>query len=170
MTISPDQIAQNLRKIASKIEASKNPKKNLVIQDLNEILKNISVSSRVASKRVHGPTVLTKLSMDVSVDKEFQAVMASFEQINGSDKIVKMRVAQDACKHIASLMFRLAKDDELSLWDYEEGERVKEWYDYAQKEVSDSEKLESSLNSLKRWIDKFINVIKSEKKPETQPF
>lgn len=168
-TISPDQIAQNLRKVASKIEASKHPKKDLVVRDLNNLLNSIQ-TPRTASRRVHGPTVPSRLSMDVSIDTEFKSVMAALENITGSDKEDKAKMIKTACKHIASLMVRLAKEEELGLWDYEEGERVKEWIDYAQKEVTDGEKLESSLNSLKRWIDKFIKVIQSEKKPEETPF
>jgi hypothetical protein len=63
-------------------------------------------------------------------------------------------------KKIAESIVRLAQEiEEFSPWDMEEGEILVSKFDFA-KSTDNPEKIESSLNLVKRQIDKFVSVLK----------
>jgi hypothetical protein len=169
---TPNQISERLRLIASKLEISKHPNQDLVVNDLKLVL--LSLLSRTASSRRIGPNIPAKISVDVSVDDQFDHIIKSLDGFNNQNydsTTIKKIAVDDICKRIASVMIRIAQEaEELGLWDLDEGERTVLKWDDARKETNNEENLESKLKLLKRQIDKFINSFKGSEKemPESE--
>lgn len=69
--MKPSQLVQSLKRIASKIEASKNPKRELVIRDLKKILANIDEEMVSIFVEIVYPAGMTK---EVALEKAREIV------------------------------------------------------------------------------------------------
>jgi hypothetical protein len=161
---TPEQVAENLRLIADRLDLSSKPNPNQLIHELQSLTASFS-GGRTASHRRSGPAVPTQISLDVSVNEQFDQVMKSFDKFKNASfeaTPIREKAMDSVCRQIASVMIHIADEAEtLGLWDLDEGERTKAKWDHALQEDQNEENLESRLNLVKRQIDKFIQEMKS---------
>lgn len=158
-------MSDRLLKVAKYIESGK-PKQQDVVKMLGRVF-DVPKQPRQASHSKNGPSVPTKLSVDVSIDDKFNSVMDSLSKFqNYENKSLVLSTVID----IKNVISKIAEEiEEIGLWELDEGERTIAKWDYARRENSDAEALESSLKSVKREIDTFIDAIKGGKS-ENSPF
>lgn len=80
--VLPNQVSEQLVRIANYIENNKNPKEKDVVNSLKNVVNSLNEGVvRKASHRIKGPLISSKLSIDVSLDDKFKSVMNSLNHI-----------------------------------------------------------------------------------------
>jgi hypothetical protein len=141
---TPDQAAGLLRRVAARIDASKQPSAELVRRDL-QLLASVLVRQQRVERIAH--EMLQIAAGDAEIQKELSEWAKEQEE--------KRKQGETS-------------EDDVSIWDLEEGKALESEMKYTRKQ-EEPKKLEFALKGLKTEIDHFLTELKRPAGTEKPP-